>query len=154
MLPVEPQVAFLAENFFESMEWTAVSGLYTAVGGERYLYLGSFQEDPEMDFSFDPFFGGEDLGYYNIDQIVLVPDGVGLNDIRQNGPTAFIHNGVLHHDGEPSVIITVFDARGSQVQSSIISTGGLFTLPVQLSPGCYFVRMQCPRVQVLKWVKE
>lgn len=153
-LPVVPQVTFFADGHFESMEWTTVNASFTAMGGERFLYLGSFQEDAEMDCSYDPFFGGEDLGYYNIDQVELVPDDVGLNEALGDRPHAFIHGGVLRHDGEPSANITVFDARGGQVLSPIASTGGWFALPLELSAGCYFVRVDGHGTQVLKWVKE
>jgi hypothetical protein len=48
-LPVVPQIIFSANGHFEAMEWTVVSGSFTAMGGERFLYIGSFEEDGYRD---------------------------------------------------------------------------------------------------------
>ena len=107
-----------------------------------------------MDFSYDPFFGGADLGYYDIDQVELVPDDVGLIEALGKQPNVYIHGDVLYYGAESSVFITMFDARGSHIRQSVSSTGGRFALPDDVSSGCYFIRVEGRGTHVLKWVKE
>lgn len=152
-LPVMPQVVFSANGHFESMEWTAVSGSFTAIGGERFLYIGSFEEDTEMDCSYDPFFGGEDLGYYHIDQVELVPVGVGVLDTHRSIGSVFIHDDVLYWEAGRSVMIDLVDRTGRHILRSVRADGGSYPLPHGLAAGMYIVIVQHNDRQVLKWVR-
>lgn len=153
-LPVAPQVIFSANGHFEAMEWTTVSGSFTAVGGERFLYIGSFKEDAEMDCLYDPFFGGEDLGYYNIDQVELLPAGVGMVGMIRDSRPAFIHNDVLYWEGGRAVTISLVDRTGKLLMGPVRADGGTYLLPNGVAQGLYLVVVQNEGLQVLKWVRE
>lgn len=44
-LPFNPQINNMSGNFLDSINWTLVSGDYTALGGESYLIIGNFKDD-------------------------------------------------------------------------------------------------------------
>ncbi|MEP7265972.1 MAG: hypothetical protein ABI772_15820, partial [Bacteroidota bacterium] len=44
-LPFLPQLNNTAGNFPDTLNWTLVSGNYTAAGGESYLIIGNFKDD-------------------------------------------------------------------------------------------------------------
>lgn len=44
-LPFNPQINNISGNFLDSLNWTLVSGDYTALGGESYLIIGNFKDD-------------------------------------------------------------------------------------------------------------
>jgi|GEM_PF-3134183 hypothetical protein len=110
--------------------------------------------DTEMDCSYDPFFGGEDLGYYNIDQVELLPAGVGLADMIQASRPAFIHNDVLYWQGDRSVTVSLVDRTGKWLVGPVRAEGGNYPLPNGMAQGVYLVIMQHEGRQVLKWVRE
>ncbi|MEP7169904.1 MAG: T9SS type A sorting domain-containing protein [Bacteroidota bacterium] len=43
-LPFTPQISYVG-NVFDSLNWTEVSGNYTAQGGENFLIIGNFKND-------------------------------------------------------------------------------------------------------------
>ncbi|MBK9639163.1 MAG: T9SS type A sorting domain-containing protein [Bacteroidetes bacterium] len=44
-LPFTPQILNPTGNIFDTLNWTLVSGTYTAMGGESYLIIGNFMHD-------------------------------------------------------------------------------------------------------------
>lgn len=45
-LPFVPQINNVVGNFPDSLNWTSVVGTYTATGGESYLIIGNFKNNP------------------------------------------------------------------------------------------------------------
>ena len=44
-LPFTPQINNQTGSVFDTLNWTLVSGNYTAVGGENYVIIGNFKDD-------------------------------------------------------------------------------------------------------------
>jgi len=51
----------------DTMEWSKISGVYTAVGNERFLTIGNFYADSQTDTL--SHLGTWILGYYYIDDV-------------------------------------------------------------------------------------
>ena len=73
LLNFTPQVTSDASNMLtDSIHWTLISGLYQATGVEKYLTLGCFKNDAQLQkILINPGFGNElyGLSYYYLDDI-------------------------------------------------------------------------------------
>jgi hypothetical protein len=92
-----PQVENPKGNFLtDGINWTAVSGSFTAKGGESYITIGNFRDSSETDtlFVVDHDRGGFIVfyqdGYYYIDDVCVATDSttcegsVGIDEIRRS----------------------------------------------------------------------
>jgi hypothetical protein len=155
-LQVVPQVRFGAEGHFTSMEWIEVMGFYTAEGGERYLYIGSFEEDADMSSAYDPFFGGVDLGYYNVDKVELVTIDVAVPDVSGGDGSLYIFRGTLYWPDHHIAKVTFFNVVGGKVVDTVYGDGrGVIELPVDIAHGVYVLLVHgAEGTKAIKWVKE
>jgi hypothetical protein len=66
----------------DTANWTHISGLYTAAGGEDYITVGNFYNDAGTQFSLA--YPGNTLGwaYYYVDEVSVIPDSV--TGLQQN----------------------------------------------------------------------
>lgn len=85
ILPYSPQILnALGQNVHDTANWTRISGIYKALGGEQYITIGNFYAD-------EFFFGSN---YYYVDDVsiiecnteivipnVFTPNNDGINDI-------------------------------------------------------------------------
>jgi hypothetical protein len=70
-LPISPQINNSHGNFPDTLNWTLVSGDYMAVGGERYLTIGNFNNDLSLDSSLVNPTESEAVSYFYIDDVSL-----------------------------------------------------------------------------------
>ncbi len=72
--PFQPQIENPPGNLLiDSLNWTLVSGIYSAVGGEKYMTIGNFYDDATtgkmiVDSSIDV----SNNGYYYIDDVSII----------------------------------------------------------------------------------
>lgn len=112
---VTPQINCLT-IITDSANWTLISGLYTAVGGENYITIGNFYDDVNtLFFNYAPFatactnaFITANAAYYYIDSVfvgtcsvlpvanfsasnntICVGDCINFTDLTTNSPTAW-----------------------------------------------------------------
>ncbi len=72
-LPYIPQIINNSGNVFDTLNWTLVSGDYTALGGESHLIIGNFKDDFHTD---TVLYNSSALWYQSyvlIDDVSLIP---------------------------------------------------------------------------------
>ena len=72
-LPYIPQIQNTTGNTFDTLNWTKVSGDYTAIGGENYLIIGNYNSDISTDTAEINPSGISGWIYVYIDDVSLVP---------------------------------------------------------------------------------
>lgn len=61
LLTKEPQIEYTGTNYLTDREnWTKIEAIYTALGGERYITIGNFDDDINTDTVFVPGGGYSD----------------------------------------------------------------------------------------------
>ncbi len=81
-LPIQPQVDLMdpAHAYLtDAVNWTCLSDTFVAVGNERYLIIGSFQDSSQVN-GIDTHSGVAPLCYYYYDDVSVValgPSGIG-----------------------------------------------------------------------------
>lgn len=81
-LPFTPQINNTAGYITDTLNWTLISGDYTAAGNERYLIIGNFKDDAHSSFlTVNPT--GQDITYFYIDDVSLTHCPVGINEIKE-----------------------------------------------------------------------
>ena len=71
--PFIPQISNAVGNFPDTLNWTLVSGNYTAVGGESYLIIGNFKNNVSTDTSTFNHLSTYNWSYIYIDDVSLTP---------------------------------------------------------------------------------
>jgi hypothetical protein len=130
----------------DSLNWTLISGSYTATGGENYITIGGFLPDSMLAF-FDRGSGsGYDFTTYAIEDVfVLAPLGTAANslneDIQFNAyPNPFTDQ--LHITSgtyNAKVKIEIFNVLGEMVITMTGNTSDITIPASNLSPGIYNV---------------
>lgn len=124
VLPYPAHVEHLPGQLItDTLGWTAVTGTYTAIGGEDHLTIGNFRSDAQtLTMPLIPGAWYQNQAYYLVDDVSVVP----LEDLLDLGPDTTICEGasiVLHaevpgagswlwSDGSASPVLTV-DAQGA-----------------------------------------
>jgi len=71
-MPYTPQINNPAGNFLtDKINWTLISGTFTAVGGESYITIGNFKDDANTDLL--NVGGASASSYYYIDDVSVIP---------------------------------------------------------------------------------
>lgn len=126
--------------------WTELSGTFTAVGGEDFIIIGSFQDSSEtevLDVTMSPIW---DAAYIYIDAVSLIavngPEAIAEFDFSAWSVAGSIM--IQAHNGVGIDRVTLFDAMGRMVlDRSAIPDGRSFTLPIDraLSAAVYVLRV-------------
>lgn len=94
-LPFIPQIENPQGNIItDSTNWTSISGLYTAIGGEKYLTIGNFKDSINTTIiDADNGIGDSPSAYYYIDKVSLIQlDSLqSLNNEIDNERVIFIY---------------------------------------------------------------
>ncbi len=70
-LPYIPQINNI--TILDTLNWTLVSGDYNALGGENYIIIGNFYDDPSTTFSVYNPSAIHSTSYIYIDDVALIP---------------------------------------------------------------------------------
>ncbi|MBA3647613.1 MAG: gliding motility-associated C-terminal domain-containing protein [Chitinophagales bacterium] len=85
ILRISPQIVNDKDSILEdTLNWTLVSGLYFAKGGEQYLTIGNFISDDNLNKKIIAEGNGHEiysLSYYFIDDVFVVPTDIIFKDI-------------------------------------------------------------------------
>lgn len=146
MLPVDAHIEHPAGAIItDSVGWTEISGIYTAMGGEDHLTIGNFRSDAETStIMFNPGTWYTGQAYLLVDDVSLVP----IEDDLDLGPDTMVcGNGsflldatvpnaqnVLWNDGVTTAIRTI---TGSGEYSVEVDLGGCIlrdTVMIELRP--------------------
>jgi hypothetical protein len=134
-LPYQPQVENPQGNILtDSLNWTKISGIFTAQGGENYLTIGNFKDSTNTTIiDADSGNGEYNNAYYYIDKVSLIPlDSLqGINDVNNFGksinvfPTFFTKGATFQVNSNISqdCNFELFSIDGRKVLSGIIQHG-------------------------------
>ena len=148
-LPFTPQVTNPSTNVFDTLNWTLVSGNYTASGGETHIIIGNFNNDAST--SLTP------VGCTNIwlSSYVLVDDVslsacTGINQAASGTPGFVIYpnpaddlvqvSGLKIKDDEKTELLIV-DAEGRIIVKQNISHQSSAVNIKSLKAGIYFIEI-------------
>ncbi len=161
-LPYIPQVINSNNNLLINKHgWKKVSGSFIANGGEKYITIGNFNDDPSTDTIFVDSTGWDGgIAYYYIDDVSIMDcrDTTGIENY-QNSSTINIY------PNPTSDILTIVTPIQSTIQISniqgqliktLITTGTKTNNDVSSLPsGVYIVEVKTDKgVAVKKFVKE
>src|ERR1043165_7919647 len=126
-LPYTPQIVSPVGTFItDTVQWVEISGLYTALGGEKYLTIGNFKDDASTDTVFIANSGINPQGYYYVDDVSIIDCDslVGLNEELANQfftlfPNPNSGNMTLKYNLLPTdkAFIDIFDLTGKLSKS-------------------------------------
>ena len=108
------QIVNTAGNFPDTLNWTLVSGNYTAHGGERYILIGNFKDDAHttaINWSTNIF----DFTYVLLDDVSLTPlTGLGESDGMKASvyPNPFSEHLTYTTNKEGVLKFSIFDVTG------------------------------------------
>ena len=130
-LPFNPQIDNFSGNIItDTTNWTLISGTYTATGGEDYLTIGNFHNDPNTLVSNVNPSSLLDWAYYYVDEVFVI--SISLQIIGNNN-ICLGDSVTLQAVGD-----TLYSWANSLNPSSILSIDSLLTVaPVVTST--YFV---------------
>ncbi len=78
-LPYTPQVSNAGGIIIDTLNWTLISGNFTAAGGEQYLIIGNFKDDANTTFQLAYPTADYQFTYYYFDDVSLT-DITGLEE--------------------------------------------------------------------------
>ncbi len=72
-LPYTPQIVSPSGLIIDdTVNWVEISGIYTALGGERYVTIGNFKDDATTDTIAIDTTGSNPQGYYYVDDVSVI----------------------------------------------------------------------------------
>lgn len=152
-LPYQPQVENLQGNIItDSLNWTKISGVFTAQGGEKYITIGNFKDSLNTTIiDADNGNGEYNNSYYYIDKVSLIPmdslQGLsqfnGKEDLIQvfpslvkSGVTILVNSQLLH-----DCIFELFLSDGRRIKTGILNPGNNKLVSDGLSSGLYILNV-------------
>jgi hypothetical protein len=151
-LPYSPQIVSpVGIVITDTIGWTKISGVYTAVGGEKYITIGNFKTDALTDTlvvgrpGYDPqgYYYVDDVSIINCDSLAGVPDNSNIPE-TSIFPNPSDGNMTLKYNwgqNEPGTL-KIFDLTGRLVYSMALNPGNNEApLSLTLSPGIYFYQV-------------
>lgn len=129
----------------DTMGWTLVQGEYTATGGERFLTLGNFFLQEEVNFI--PFDGTGNINsaYYYIDNIIVEdctqPVGVDEENVFRLAVWPNPSDGRLFVSCPVDGVLCLRDMTGKLVYTDSVQAGRVTLMPGDVAPGVYTVRV-------------
>ena len=116
----------------DSMNWTKVSGIYIAHGGEKYITIGNFKDDSNTDTINTNVPGAYQRGGYFLDDVSVIPieqDHFHLN--ANAGPDTTITTGDSVFIGSllgGTITTTWYNSAGNTIATNV---PGLYVSPTQ-----------------------
>lgn len=140
----QPQVEF-PQVIGDKNNWTNISGVFVAQGGEAFLYLGCFKPDASLQFDTTAHGDLSSIAYY-IDDVSLIDLGaMSIDQTRAfNKPslTAFQVDNFLLLEGESEIQnISIVDLNGRMVYSAQnLESKKLKVETSQFATGLYLIK--------------
>lgn len=129
-LPYSPQVSNPSGNIlYDTLNWIPISGIYTALGGEKFITIGNFNNNGNTVIDTVPGTFSNNHAYYYIDDVSLIcVDSLcssnGLNAIKSD----FFHVGVSPNpfaaEQLPAIIISGGDSKIGKIELSLFDCLG------------------------------
>jgi len=147
-----PQINNPSGNIIsDTLGWTLVSGTYTAQGGEKYITIGNFYGDNNMNI--DSLNNNAPLGnsgaYFFIDDVSVIDCTVGINEVNDN-----LSSGKLYPNPATKVVyfennlsekengtLQLMDITGREMASYKLNKGNLLAIPTPYARGVYLVKI-------------
>jgi hypothetical protein len=154
-----PQITNPNGNIFDSLNWTLVSGTYTAVGGESHIIIGNFYDDVNTDTIYVFPSNPSPYLYVFIDDVSLFPQGTGMEANEIATITAYPNpvNERLYVSVESNELseITIYDMTSKKVFEKNFN-GSISINTQEFSKGVYFyeIKNKNGTLGVKKLVKE
>ncbi|MES2836332.1 MAG: T9SS type A sorting domain-containing protein [Bacteroidota bacterium] len=116
-LPYTPQIKnnYTIQKLNDTLNWTEVSGIYTALGGEKFITIGNFYTGTDSDTSHNNFGEMFGFGYHYIDD-VSVSLITAIDEINKTNNFIFPNpskNFISINNAYPIEEIEVIDMLGS-----------------------------------------
>ena len=118
-----PQILNYGNPVFpvDTINWIKVSGIYRALGGEKYITIGNFKKDADTDTSNTNFSGAFYYGGYYIDDVSVIPlDSLNLK--ADAGPDTTISTGDSLFIGTllgGTITTTWFNSAGQPIANNV-----------------------------------
>ena len=144
-LPYTAQIQSPAGVFFnDTVNWTEISGTYTAHGGEKYITIGNFNS--HTDTLGVVHVNNYSASYYFIDDVSVVDCTVGVDELTDDMQVSIYPNpsqGIFEVKSEKYKIqsIEVFNVLGEKIYNEEIKDITA-TINLQAPPGVYFMQVQ------------
>ena len=143
---VQPQITETIIITDTSEEWVLISGFYVALGGERFLTIGNFNNDAHTLYD-STHRGNEPDAYYYIDDVSLKwCSGVGMNETK--GVSNYVNVYPSPNDGKFTLSyhlsssnneLQLMDFTGRKVYYQTLNNNdGRVSIDVDLSNGIYY----------------
>ncbi|MBI4929553.1 MAG: T9SS type A sorting domain-containing protein [Bacteroidetes bacterium] len=164
-----PQIVNPIGNFLsDKINWTLISGEYTALGDEKFITIGSFKDDSLVNRVFvgggdTSLYGGTyNSSYYYIDNVLITPcDSIGgISDfkIEDNikvfpNPTSGLFN--VQMSGLESVQMKIYNVYGECIYQQICTSAHQQIDLSEANSGIYFLQLKTDNgTAVKKIIKE
>ncbi|HKR05807.1 MAG TPA: T9SS type A sorting domain-containing protein [Bacteroidia bacterium] len=141
-----PQISNTVGFITDTLNWTLLSGNFTATGNENFLIIGNFKDDASTDTMMVNPNGSVTFTYYYFDDVSLTPC-TGIEEQNENAEIKvypnpaqdeLLVNGYSSSE-EKEVIIT--DVSGRKVLTQSISNQSLKINVQSLNAGIYFIEI-------------
>ena len=161
-LPYTPQVKSDSGIYLsDTTNWMHVSGIYTALGGEKYITIGNFKGNNTdtttiVNTIYDP------TAYYYIDDVSIMRCNVGIDEIKNENDGGVIYpnpnNGefTINLNKEyKNVEIEITDVIGQVVYNAALKETTQTTVQLNAKSGIYFIEVKTEAgIMRKKLVKE
>lgn len=137
-------------NSPDTLNWTLVSGDYTAMGGESYIIIGNFKDGPSTDTTIYNYSSNTDFAYVFVDDVSLsrcLTTGLSINNKEIKSslfPNPFKSLATLQFDNskKENCTLTLYNLCG-QVMRTIqnITTDRIELERQSLANGLYFFQL-------------
>lgn len=167
-IDVDPQLSGTPGEFIDNYDgWHKMEWTYTATGNEKFMYIGNFQNDSEMNpiyvLEADPEENYSMFSYYYIDKIEVRKDTLStLENIIKGTLKVRIYPNPLDenlsiHSEIPVKKVTIYDSQGRLVFERVNLAQGINNFRIsKLSSGIYIARISANNgaVKNIKFVKR
>ncbi len=156
-----PQIENPTGNIItDTINWTAISGYFTAQGGEKWITIGNFRDDAHTQFDSVSNWVNVEAYYYLDDVSVIDCTATGINELNQINFT-LLQNPVINSLGFTSQMqlqrAIIFNIVGEVLKTQTFSTITNYQIDVaDLPKGIYFLQVETrdKRRGVRKFVKQ
>ena len=154
IIPANPQVINTTAIIADTVNWVKVSGVFTAIGGEKYLTLGNFKDNNNTTISvvqstgyYGVAYYVDDVSVYSLDSFQVKADA-GQDTTIALGGSAFIgslvsgipsikwykSNGVLFQTGVPGFSISPTQTDFYVIEQTVCGYTSRDTVTVNVNP--------------------